>query len=83
MTRKHILQNEASVTVKELTVLEIKQWGKQIVDVRSLRCRYETQYGLAALKGERKGRLEYQCQPLLESLYKYNARKIKETIKEQ
>ena len=39
--------------------------------------------GLPALKGERKGRLEYQCQPLLESLHKYKARKMKETMKEQ
>lgn len=39
--------------------------------------------GLPALKGEYKGRLEYQCQHLPQNLHKYKARKTETIIKEQ
>lgn len=39
--------------------------------------------GLPALKGEYKGRLEYQCQHLAQNLHKYKARKTETIIKEQ
>jgi len=82
MIRKHILQNEAPVTVKKLTAPKIKQWGKQIVDMRSLRCRYERQRGLASPDGRAQGQAGAWRQPLPENLYKYKVRKTKETFNE-
>lgn len=81
MTRKHILQNEASVRVKELTVLKIKQWEKQTVDVRHLQWWHKRQHGLASPEGRAQGQAGVLVSALTRDSPQVQSKNNKGTIK--